>query len=187
MSGFSFGVTICAMRHFTGHTLIELVMVTALLGIIAFVAFISITSYKTHHLYAAAERLANDLRYAKNLALTSARWHGVSFSGSTYTLYETDGATDTNIKNPAKPAEDYVVNLLADYDDVSISALVNLSGSKIEFSPSGVPYNDKNGSALAAAGSVLLAGVGAGGGCACGNVALLSVNIAAQTGRIYIQ
>lgn len=175
------------MKHSAGHTLIELVMVVALLGIIAFVAFISITSYKTHHLYAAAERLANDLRYAKNLALTSGRWHGVSFSGSTYAIYETDGATDTSIKNPAKPAEDYVVDLLADYDDVSISSLVNLDTDKVEFNPSGIPYDDKNGSALALTGSVVLAGLGAGGGCTCNGVTYLSVNISVQTGRISIQ
>ncbi len=163
-------------------------MVISLLGVVATVAFISISSYKTHHLYAAAERIAADIRYAKNLALTTAKWHGVLFAANHYSIYETDGATDTTIKSLMSPAANYVVDLSLEYHDVSIAALVNLGSSKVEFSPHGVPYHDKNGAALGLTGEVVLAGVGAGGGgCACGGASYLSVYISPQTGRIYIQ
>lgn len=171
-----------------GWTLIELIMVMVLLGIVSVVAFINISSYRTQHLYAAAERIANDLRYVKNLALTTSKWHGVSFTSSTYTLYETDGVIDTTLKSLISPAQGYVVNLGTDYHGVSISALVNLAGAKVEFSPLGVPYTDKNGFALVSTAQIVLSGTGASGGCAsCGGTAFLSVYIDPQTGRIYIQ
>jgi prepilin-type N-terminal cleavage/methylation domain-containing protein len=73
---------------YRAFTLIELIMVMVLLSIVMVTAFINISSYRTQHLYAAAERVADDLRYAKNLALTTTKWHGVIFSAGGVGLIE---------------------------------------------------------------------------------------------------
>lgn len=158
--------------------MIELVMVIVLLGIIAVTSFVVIRSYQTHHLYAAAERIAADLRYAKNLALTTTKWHGASFNllTDTYQLYETDGATDTVIEKPEDPAEGFVVDLANEYRGVGISSVNIDGGNKVEFSPLGIPYTDRNGSAIASTATITLSSGGSS----------VRVQIAPQSGRIYI-
>jgi prepilin-type N-terminal cleavage/methylation domain-containing protein len=185
----SLDVKILPMKRKRGFTLIELVIVTSLLGILAWISVLDIGSYQAQHFRAALERIAADLRYVKNLALTTSKWHGVIFDvgSNTYTLYETDGVTDTPLTNLVYPDQDYSVNLTDDYHGVALSALINLGGTKVEFSPYGVPFTDKNGSALSATGMVVVAGHPSAGGCTCGDVSYINVNIAPQTGRIYIQ
>lgn len=163
-----------------GFTLIELIMVMVLLSIVSVTAFIAISSYRTQHLYAAAERIAGDLRYAKNLALTSTKWHGVVFNvdpANTYSLYETDGLTDTLIKKPEDPGQDFTVNLSQDYSGISISNVSISGGSQVEFNPYGAPYTDKTGSALTSTGIITLSGGGP----------TASVCISPESGRIDIQ
>jgi len=163
-----------------GWTLIELVMVLVLLVIVGVVSFAAIDSYRTQYLRAAAERIANDLSYAKNLAQTSSTWHGVSFSITplnSYSLYTTDGAIDTAIKSPQDPDQDYGVDIESDYSGVLISNVNIGAGSKVEFDPYGVPYTDKTGSALTADGVITLSIAGS----------TMTVMISAGTGRIYVQ
>lgn len=211
------------MKRCRAWTLIELVMVIAILGIVSVVAFINISSYRTHHLYAAAERVADDLRYAKNLALTTTKWHGVLFfeaevgliepgkrgaayafgpppptptttvttttlpSGvppssltlgvNQYAIFETDGTTDTIIKKPEDPDQDYVVDLSADYQGVNITSVDIDDIGRVEFSPLGVPYTDKNASPISSTGIITLSSGGAS----------VTVRIAPESGRIYVQ
>lgn len=168
------------MRQKRAFTLIELVMVMVLIAIMAATVSVVISSYQTQHLRAAVERIANDLRYAKSLALSSSKWTGIAFQASptnTYNIYQTDGTTDTKIKFPQYPTQDYIVNLNNDYKGVGISSVNISSGSKVEFDPYGTPYDDKNGSALAATGVITLSG----------NGSSVTINISAATGRIYIQ
>lgn len=151
------------MRQKSAFTLIELVMVIVLIAIMAATVSVVISSYQTQHLRAAAERIASDLRYAKSLALSSARWHGAAFQAApvnTYNLYETDGTTDTNLKKPEDMSKDFIINLVSEYQGVTLTAVNIGGGSKVEFSPYGVPFTDKNGSAIAAAGVITLSGNG---------------------------
>jgi len=162
---------------YKGFTLIELVMVIVILGIVSVVGFIAISSYQTQHLYAAAERIAGDLRYAKNLALTSTKWHGVAFDAgnNTYRLYETDGEIDTAIKSPINPSTDYVVDLSDDYKGVTMSDVDIDDGIQVEFSPLGVPYTDKKtGNAILSVGIITLSDD-------------VTIRIAVETGRVSIQ
>jgi len=132
-------------------TLIELVIVVTVLAILAFSSHIALNSYRVHHLRAAAERIAGDLRYAKNMAISSTTWTGAVFlvaPTNSYSLYQTDGSVDTLIKNPQDIGQDYVVNLAGTYQDVVISGVDIGNGNKVEFDPYGAPYIDKNGTAL---------------------------------------
>jgi len=166
-----------------GFTLIELVMVMVLLSIVSVVAYISLGSYKSHHLSAAAEKVAVDLRYAKNLALSSTKWHGVAFPvnpANTYNIYETDGTTDdTNIKSLLDPSQDFIVNISDDFGGVTISNVDIFGVRQVEFSPLGEPYTDKTDPApdIDDTGEITLT-IGD---------SSLTVEISRETGRIYIQ
>ena len=160
-----------------GFTLIELVMVIVLLGIVSASAFVAISSYKCHYLMAAAEKLSSDLRYARNLALASSKWHGAVFSGNTYTVYETDGVNDIPISNPEREGEDFIINISDNYDDVSISSVNIASGNKVEFDPYGVPFSDKTGVPISSNGFVSLL---KGGNC-------VVVTISPTSGAVTIQ
>ena len=167
------------MRHSRGFTLTEVVMVMVILSIVAVSSFVVISSYKTHELYAAAERIASDLRYAKNSAQSSGTWHGILFNVSptnTYTVYYTDGTTDTNLADPSNPGVNYTVNVYSNYRGVTISEVNIGSGSKVEFNPFGAPYTDKTGSALTTAGTITLS-LGSDS---------RTVYIEAETGRIHL-
>ncbi|MDI6731761.1 MAG: hypothetical protein QME05_04190 [Candidatus Margulisbacteria bacterium] len=93
------------------------------------------------------------------------------------TLYETNGTTDTAIKNPQDPGQNFTVNVFEENDGVSISSVDIQSGTKVEFDPHGVPYTDKTGSALTADGVITLSIAGSS----------VTVRIEAETGRIYVQ
>jgi Tfp pilus assembly protein FimT len=160
-------------------TLVELVIIIVITSILAVACFVAISSYQTQYLRAAAERIVNDLRDAKNQALSSTKWTGVIFQlppANTYSVYTTDGTSDTLIKSPQDPGRDFTVNVAGDYPGVSISGANFDGGNKVEFSPLGVPYPDKSGSALAGTGIVTLSK----------GSATLTVDVDPQTGRVYI-
>ena len=95
--------------------MIELVVVLVVLGVIAVFVSISLNSNKAVKLHAGAEKVAADLQYVRNLALSTAKWYGISFAvdpANTYTVYETDGTTDTVIENPANLGKDFMIDLM---------------------------------------------------------------------------
>lgn len=142
-----------------GFTVIELVTILVVVGIMAVFAFIALNPHKGVKLDAAAKKVAADLMYTRNLAFSTAKWYGVSFEvepANTYTVYETDGITDTVIPNPSQPGRDFVVDLYDYYEGVSINSVNIGGGSKVEFSPLGIPYNDKSGSAITGTGVVTI-------------------------------
>jgi Tfp pilus assembly protein FimT len=162
-----------------GYTLIELIIIMVVVSIMAAVCFVAIGSYQTQYLRAAAERIANDLRYAKNQALSSTNWTGVIFQlnpTNTYSGYTTDGATDTLMKSPQDPGRDFTVYVAVDFPGVLVSGVNFDGGNKIEFNPLGVPYTDKTGSALVQSGSVTLSK----------GANTITVDVAPQTGRVSI-
>lgn len=163
-----------------GYTLIELLVSMVIIAIIALVGAIVFNSFRTQHLWSAAERVGSDLRYARNLALATGRWHGVEFfphPANSYYVYETDGATDTTLKDPTDSSRNHYVVLNSVYQNIIISGANIQSGSKVEFSPLGQPFDDKNGSPLAGEGTVSLSDGGA----------TVTVRIVPEVGRVYLQ
>jgi len=141
-----------------GYTLIELVMVMVIIAILSVAIMVSISSYKTQHLRAAADRILSDLNYAKNIAEISNKWMGITFStvSNSYSLYETDGITDTTIKDTSNSGRDYTIVLANDYSGVIISSVNIGSGTKVEFNPRGMPFTDKTAGALGSNGLITL-------------------------------
>ena len=162
-----------------GFTLIELILVLVIVGILAAVVFIAAEPYKGIKLEAAAKKVAADLEYTRNLAISTARWYGVSFEVNpvnTYRVYQTDGTLDAPIENPAQLGKDFVVDLHDYYGGVTINSVDIAGGNQVEFHPLGRPYNDRNGSSLAAAGIITLGYAGL----------TRTIEITPNTGRISI-
>ena len=163
-----------------GYTLVEMMMVLVIFAILSVVVTLAIAnSIKAVQLNAASTRLASDLRYVQTTAGSSGTWHGVRFDLNPlnqYTVYTTDGSTDTTIDNPAKLGTGLVVRLGAD-NGVAIAAVNIGGGSQVEFSPLGTPYNDKTGAAIATEGVITLSK----------NGGSITVRITPNTGRVYIQ
>ncbi|MFH1826670.1 MAG: prepilin-type N-terminal cleavage/methylation domain-containing protein [bacterium] len=161
------------------YTLIELVAVMTLIAIIAVVGFVALRSYRHQYLRAAGHRLVNDLKYARNLALTSGVWHGVSceVSSQAYTVYATNGTVDTVLSKPSAPGQDFIVSLVDDYNGVSFDSVDFSGGNKVEFSPYGVPYTDVLGLAFTTTAEVCLSADTYG----------LTIKVEPETGRILIE
>lgn len=163
-----------------GFTLIELVMVIVLLAIVSASSFVSIGAYKSVKLDAAAKKVAADISLARSLALAKAVWCGASFNAATeqYSVYQTDGNVDTVINNPAKPGTNLTINLNTEFSGVMIAAVaIPGGGSQLEFSPRGIPYNDKNGAALASEAVITLSF----------QAVTKNIHIAPTTGRVTLQ
>ena len=75
-------------RNTAGFTLLELVMVIALIGIMSFVAIPKVIDTRTITMQGATTKLLGDIRYAQNLATTTGDTYGFRTTGSANTGYE---------------------------------------------------------------------------------------------------
>ncbi|MBN2057495.1 MAG: prepilin-type N-terminal cleavage/methylation domain-containing protein [Candidatus Saganbacteria bacterium] len=163
-----------------GFSIVELVVVLAIVGILGVFAFIALDPYKGIKLDAGAQKVAADLQYARNLALSTAKWVGVSFEVdpvNTYAVYETDDTGDTIIENPSALGKDFIVDIADFYDGIKIIGVNCGGGSKIEFHPLGIPYTDRNGSEIAGISVITLSYRGV----------TREVHVTPNTGRIEVQ
>ncbi len=163
------------LKQKNGYTLIEVVIVIVLILILSASIFVYVNFSRDFNLDSAASKVASDLRYAQSLSMSTARWYGVSFEGNSYAIYTTTGTLDTLINDPASFGKDMVVNV---YDQFGLSVNVYIDGgNKIEFSPLGQPYIDRNSFILTNEGVVTL------------STGALSktVRITPNTGKVYIQ
>jgi prepilin-type N-terminal cleavage/methylation domain-containing protein len=149
-----------SQNRMRGLTLIELSITIAIIGALAVFAVVAMTSaISSFKFNSAVAQVMFDIRYAQHLARTRNGWYGIRFQidpVDEYNVYHTDGATDTNVTDPANTSEDLVVDVNSNYDRVTISAVNIAGGNKVEFNPVGTPYDDMAGSPLAATGTVTL-------------------------------
>lgn len=146
-------------RRRYGFTLIELVIIIVIIAITAVVASVSLNPSKSIKIDTAAKKIVNDLQYCRSMALTQSKWYGISFQTSpsnSYTVYQTDGLSDTTLDDPSKPGTNYMINVSDEFGGVAISAADMGGGSKVEFSPLGVPFTDRLGSSINQAGTITL-------------------------------
>ena len=135
-----------------GFTLIEIIVVMAIILIVGLSSTVFIGFYKGIKLDGAANKLVSDIQYAQSLAMSSTTWYGVSFEVSPtnkYTVYSTTGTIDSAASDPAKLQSALIVNL-ADFDSTISAVLISGGGNHVEFSPLGQPFTDKTGAPLSA-------------------------------------
>jgi prepilin-type N-terminal cleavage/methylation domain-containing protein len=128
-----------------GFTFIELVVVIVVLGIISYVSFAAIGRVMNGiQATGAADKIASDIRYAQSMAGSNNLWYGVSFEATPtniYSIYTTNGTTDTYAVNPANRGTNFIINLGADYN-ANITVAIPAGTKKIVFSPLGTPYTN---------------------------------------------
>lgn len=168
------------MNSQRGLTSIELVIVIAIIVILAGGAFVYIGVMNSMKLDAAAQKLVADIRYAQGQATATTTWHGVLFEPSPtnrYTVYQTNGTTDSPINDPSDFSKTLIVNT---YDKFGVSiagATLEGNANKIEFNGLGRPYTDYGGWVVSSEGVV---GLTIGG-------LYKTVRIAPLTGKAEIQ
>ncbi|HNX81748.1 MAG TPA: prepilin-type N-terminal cleavage/methylation domain-containing protein [Candidatus Omnitrophota bacterium] len=142
-----------------GFTILEMIMVILVIGILAIVIGTDLTaSLRTAKLYATRYRLACDIMYAQNCAVTQQVRHGVIFNPAqnSYAVYRLDNATI--VSNPMTQTA-FVVNLSNDTNTQDVDILSTSFGApttnQIEFDSYGIPYSNAT-QALMSPGNVTL-------------------------------
>lgn len=128
-----------ALTHLKGFTLIELILVIALLGVLAVAVVVISPGISPARLDAASKQVQSDIEYAKQNAVLTATTHGVQFvSGGSYTVYRSTVATPIN--HPLTK-QSMVITLSSQYPGISIS-----SNYTVEFNRFGNPTTGGGGS-----------------------------------------
>lgn len=163
-----------------GFTLIEAATVIVIMIILSVGAFVYIGFFNGVKLDAAATKLAADIRYAQSRAMSYTVWQGVVFNinpTNTYSVYSTDGSTDTTVEDPAKLGSDLTVNVNSSFGATINSVSIQEGGDQIEFSPLGAPWTDKTGMLLSVEASVVLGLAGQ----------TKTITIAPNTGKVNVE
>jgi prepilin-type N-terminal cleavage/methylation domain-containing protein len=124
-----------------GFSVIEILIVLAILAIVAMVAIPVTSSAANMQLRSAANMIAADLEYAKNMAITRTQDFSVVFdcSNKNYWIENPDG---TIIPHPVKKGSNYVVDLRGEgLDKVDILDADFDSASTVKFDYLGSPHN----------------------------------------------
>ncbi len=123
-----------------GFTFIELVLIIVIIGIIAVVAIPKMMDIGEVRLAAALEKVAADLRYAREFAMNHNSRSKVVFSANEYTIYEESAGAWQIIEDPAT-RDDYTILLDSGlYRGVTIASVTFDGGSEVQFDALGAPY-----------------------------------------------
>jgi len=171
----------CRMRHSRSFTLIELIVVTTIVSIIAVTAAPLFGSTSQRRLGAAASQLAADLRYARGLAVATRRHTWVTFqlNNERYRVRiesSIGGGRENrvNVTHPITGAGNFRVDLdTGDYAGIEIQSASFGGRKEVEFDRFGRPYNGQ-GTLLADDGTVVLSTSGG----------TRTVRVVAETGMV---
>ena len=125
-----------------GFTLVELLIVIAIIMIAALTAIPMMSSAASVQIRSAANMIAADLEYAKSMAISRAQYFSVVFDKNTesYWIEDQDGIV---IPHPVKKGFDYVIDFQNDgrLNKVDIVDADFDATSEVKFDYLGSPYN----------------------------------------------
>lgn len=128
-----------------GFTLVELLIVIAIITIAALTAIPMMSSAASMQIRSAANMIAADLEYAKSMAISRAQYFSVVFDKNTesYWIEDQDGIV---IPHPVKKGFDYVIDFQNDgrLNKVDIVDADFDATSEVKFDYLGSPYNGNN-------------------------------------------
>ena len=140
-----------------GFTVIEIIIVVAILAITAMMAVPMFGTAADMQLRSASNMIAADLEYAKNLAITQQKNHSVVFDTASET-YEVRDDTGTVIGHPVNASGSFVVDFANDsrLDQVDITGADFDPGSEVSitFDYLGSPYSGTSPGTAMNAGSI---------------------------------
>ena len=130
------------MHKTQGFSLIEVIMVIAVISILAVIPFFSLPSASIN-LDGQAQQLANDIRYTQSLSMTKAQRYRLVIGAGSYQILNTAGTA----VQFASGNTTVTLN-----SGISFGTLTNLPNSLIAFDGNGIPYTTTGtpGTALAA-------------------------------------
>lgn len=144
-------------RLFKGFTLVEIIIVVVILGIAAALVIPSISNAADMQVRSAANRIAADLDYAKNLAITYQSAYSVVFdvSGESYKIQDHIGDP---VKNPLTGQSSFIVDFSADsrLSRVNIAAADFDGENAVTFDYLGSPYSGTDTTAPLNSGQITL-------------------------------
>lgn len=144
-----------------GVTLIEVVLVLVILLVIAAVASVSLSNFASIKVNSAARKLASDIRFAQQMAISRQNRHGVAFNtpaANQYTVYEQDDPL-----NPARNPDggnDFIINFTTGtFAGVTMTSTFAMDGGGrrlVKFDSRGEPFDGANAAVGAPNNSVTL-------------------------------
>ncbi|NQT00657.1 MAG: prepilin-type N-terminal cleavage/methylation domain-containing protein [Planctomycetes bacterium] len=125
-----------------GFTLVELLIVIAIISIAALTAIPMMSSAASVQIRSASNMLAADLEYAKSMAISRAQYYSVVFDVSTDSYWIED-QDDNPLPHPVKKGFNYVIDFQNDgrLKKVDIINVDFDTTSKVTFDYLGSPYN----------------------------------------------
>jgi len=129
-------------NHYLGFTLVELLIVIAIITIAALTAIPMMSSAASVQIRSAANMLTADLEYAKSMSISRAQNYSVVFDKNTesYWIEDQDGNV---LPHPVKKGFDYVIDFQNDgrLNKVDIVDVDFDATSEVKFDYLGSPYN----------------------------------------------
>ena len=125
-----------------GFTLVELLIVIAIISIAALTAIPMMSSAASMQIRSAANMLVADLEYAKSLAISRAQNYSVVFDVAADS-YQIEDQFGTVLPHPVKKGFNYVINFQNDgrLDKVDIASVNFDTTNEVKFDYLGSPYN----------------------------------------------
>lgn len=146
-----------------GFSLLEIVMILAMLGILGLAAIVYAPSVETTRLDAAARQVLSDIEFAKQNASMTGVTSGVQFvGGGAYTVYQ--GSTATPLSSPLTK-QNMIITLSTNYPSIVISG-----NFTVEFNSLGSPTTGSGGTVTLSNGS-----------------ATKTITVTANTGKLVLQ
>jgi prepilin-type N-terminal cleavage/methylation domain-containing protein len=128
-----------------GFTLVELLIVIAIISIAALTAIPMMSSAASVQIRSAANMLAADLEYAKSMAISRAQNFSMVFDASmdTYRIEDQNGNV---LPHPVKKGFNYIIDFQSDgrLKKVDIVSVDFDTTSEVKFDYLGSPYNGNN-------------------------------------------
>jgi prepilin-type N-terminal cleavage/methylation domain-containing protein len=128
--------------RFTGFTLVELLIVVAIISIAALTAIPMMSSAASMQIRSAANMLTADLEYAKSMAISRAQIYSVVFDAGADS-YRIEDQSGNVLPHPVKKGFDYEIDFQNDgrLNKVDIVSVDFDTTSKVTFDYLGSPYN----------------------------------------------
>ncbi|MFC1595806.1 GspH/FimT family pseudopilin [Candidatus Margulisiibacteriota bacterium] len=124
-----------------GYTIIELIIIIIIVSILGAIAFVKLPVRSKMNLRSATGRMARDIRYVRNAAITRQQTYGIKFNpgANTYAAYQGNFTYGNIIDNPAT-GESFIVDFSNAYAGIELDS-TSLAGDVIQFDSKGIPQD----------------------------------------------